>query len=594
MRKIFIIFFYTLLTSAAGAQVSFNTMVPREPVVPGESFQVQYIIRDAEKIGNFKAPAFDHFRFVSGPNIYNGVVSSPDDIHPIRNFVYTLEAVRPGRFTIRGATVLLNGKPIKSNDVILEVITKDKASKYFDRNMVMANPDYVLRPGEDPYEKIRQNLFLKVDVDRTTCYTGEPVLAVFKLYSRLESNSDIVKNPGFYGFTVHDMVSLSDKQVNSEMLNGKWFDVHTIRKIQLFPLQAGLFTIDPMEVKNKIEFSRSMVSKKTEQEIIEGLSGNNKDEKADDNTDVFETSMHTEPLVIRVKPLPDKNIPALFNGAVGTFSVSASILQNRIAKNEEGVFEIRISGNGNFTQLSKPVIDWPAGIEGFEPSIRDSLDKTHFPLSGSRTFRYTFVCNHPGRYQLPPVNFSFFDPHSNGYKTVTTASSSVEIGNEEKKEPIHAERKESITAKNSRASRVAGGIIILLVIIVLTYWIMHKEKPAPSVQKEKIVLPSVGEGLAPMRDLIDLSDKEFFTGLQQFIWKHLGNRFDMEGSLVNKENLFSGLKQKSVDDRIIADLQKILTDCEMGMFTGASLDVNKEKMLADVKVVLEAIDRLLL
>ncbi|HEY6064160.1 MAG TPA: BatD family protein, partial [Chitinophagaceae bacterium] len=103
------------------AQNPFKTIVPRQPVVPGESFQVQYIIQEAEKIANFKAPAFTHFRFVSGPNQYSGSLTTTNGIKPIRNFVYTLEAIDPGLFTIQGATAIVDGRLVRSNDVILEV-----------------------------------------------------------------------------------------------------------------------------------------------------------------------------------------------------------------------------------------------------------------------------------------------------------------------------------------------------------------------------------------------------------------------------------------------------------------------------------------
>ncbi len=326
-----------------------------------------------------------------------------------------------------------------------------------------------------------------------------------------------------------------------------------------------------------------------EQEIVEGMPGNSPEDAKDDNVEVYETSMHTEPMTIMVKPVPVKNKPASFNGAVGAFGISAAV-KDRIAKNEEGVFEITISGNGNFTQLNTPVVDWPDGMEGFEPIVRDSLDKTKLPLAGSRTFRYAFICNNPGLYQLPSVSFSFFDTRNNTYKTISTTTTQVEISNEEKKNTLTARRKESIAGKNARASRVAAGIVVLLVIIVLTYWILHKDKPAPAVKQEKTALPSIGEELATMGHLIKLSDKEFCTGLQQFIWKNLGNRLNLEGSGVNKEILFSTLIKEGVEDAIVIKLQKILADCEMGVFTGAALDINKDKALTEAKEVLEAIN----
>ena len=245
-------------------------------------------------------------------------------------------------------------------------------------------------------------------VDKRSCFIGEPVLATFKLYSRLESKSDIVKNPGFYGFTVHDMVNLSDKQVVPENVNGKAFDVHTIRKVQLYPLQAGVFTIDAMEVKNNIEFSRSTVNKKTEQEIVEGVLGNNESDEKKGNTEAFESSMSTEPVTINVKPLPDKTKPISFEGATGLFTISAEAVKNKLSREEGDMLEITISGKGNFVQLNAPAVQWPKGMEGFEPSVKDSLDKSASPLTGSRTYRYPFVSATAGEYTIPGITFSFF------------------------------------------------------------------------------------------------------------------------------------------------------------------------------------------
>src|SRR5215208_5806025 len=89
---------------------------------------------------------------------------------------------------------------------------------------------YFLSRGEDPLKKIRDNLFLKIMVDKHSCYIGEPLVATFKLYSRLQSTSEVIKNPGFYGFSVYDMVNLDDKLESLEIHNGNSFDVHIIRK----------------------------------------------------------------------------------------------------------------------------------------------------------------------------------------------------------------------------------------------------------------------------------------------------------------------------------------------------------------------------
>ena len=60
------------------------------------------------------------------------------------------------------------------------------------------------------------------------------------------------------------MINVNDQVEFEEKLNGHWFQVHTVRRVQLYPLQAGSFTIDAMEVANEVEFSRSVVNKRTE------------------------------------------------------------------------------------------------------------------------------------------------------------------------------------------------------------------------------------------------------------------------------------------------------------------------------------------
>lgn len=583
MKNATAIFFSLLLSFLLKAQDEFKTIVPGQPVVVGESFRVQYIFPGTSKIQNFKNPSFRSFRFVSGPDQYPASVNSVNGKMPGTNFVFTLEAGTVGRFKIPGATATINGKIVRTNDAWIEVIPQQQAGMP-DRN-AYGNSEYFLRPGEDPYSKIKQNLFLKVMVDRNTCFAGEPILATFKLYSRLQSRSDIVKNPGFYGFTVYDMVNLSDKETVTEEINGKLFDVHTIRKVQLFPLQEGLYTIDAMEVVNNVEFSRSVVNKRTEQEIIEGVLTDDGTEKNNENTEVYETKISTEPISIRVKALPNK--PATFDGAVGRFSISSALVKNKIARNEEGVLEIIIDGQGNFTQLNAPVINWPAGIEGFEPVVKDAIDKTQMPLKGSRTFRYSFTATDPGQYQLPAVGFTYFDP-GGFYKTVSSSPVTLEVGAEIKKPVITEEKKTSIRSTNAAASKIAVIIIVSLVAIVMIYWIRYKKEPE-SIQENK-VLPTVEELLEPAYASINTGDQQFYATLHSCTWNFFLTHFHLSGSDMKKEMLMTKMSQAGIMSSTIEAVRSILKKCEAGMFTKADMEEDKASLLDQTKALLSKID----
>ncbi len=587
MKTTSIILSFLLLVVQAQAQVSFKTIVPPQTVVSGESFQVQYIIEDGDKTMNVKPPVFNNFRFVAGPTIYMGSVATVNGVKPLRNAVFTLEAIRPGRFVIPGATITVKGKVIRSNNVFVEVISKEEAGKNNKENNIRPS-DYFLRPEENAYEKIKQNLFVKMIVDKKTCFVGEPVLATFKLYSRLESKSDIVKNPGFYGFTVYDLVNLSDKQVISEKVNGKIFDVHTIRKVQLYPLQPGIFTVDAMQIKNKVEFSRSVVNKKTEQEVAEGMLGNNETETITEGTEVFETDISTDPVTINVKPVPEKNKPSIYTGATGHFTIAAALVNSKLAKNEQGFFDVIVSGKGNFIQLIAPAVQWPAGVEGFEPVVKDELDKTKTPLSGSRIFRYPFVCASPGKQQLPTISFSFFDTDSNNYKTISTKIVEVMVSNEDKKNLVVEEQKTSIAENSEKAARTAGIVVMSVVLLILVYWIFRKKEPAtlPSAQQES-TLPSVESLLEPAYNAVVEEDNSFYSILHGILWKFSGEKFNLSGSEMSKQVLVAKMNEASISRDITENLFQVLEQCEAGMFTTANLSDDKQSILLQAKEVLE-------
>ena len=588
MKQAFLIFLLLLASFFSLAQVTFKTMVPQEAVTTGESFRVQYVVEGAEKVPAVSVPSFKGFGLVNEPEVYDGRTGYQTNAKPLHNTTYTLKAIKPGRYIIPGAVVTINGKTLRSNDAIVTVISKEEAASQQQQNGQAEENAAYLAPGEDAYRKINQNLFVKVLVNKRSCYTGEPVVATFKLYSRLQSKSDIVKNPGFYGFTVQDMISLADKVMTVEQLNGKLFDVHTIRQVQLYPLQAGQFTIDPMEIRNSVEFSRSAVNRKTEQQVTEGIFDND-DQEPGPGVATYETNISTEPVTIHVKPSPVPARPVNFNGATGQFSISAAIEKEELKKNEEGYLVITIKGKGNFPQLSAPVIDWPAGIEGFEPAVNETTDKKSVPLAGTKTFRYSFVSSRPGNYTLPVITFSFFDPDTNRYKTVVVDPVSLVITNKEKSSVVpEANQKEPIGAINRRTSFIAAGIVGLLLLVVIVYWLFQKKPEKISKEEnEVIVQPTAAALLQPVQLLLPAADKEFYSALQQAIWNYVSPRLHLGGTDMNKQVLAAKLAERNYPTTA---LLQILELCEAGIFTNATLGENREILLEKTKAILEGIE----
>lgn len=596
MIKFFCIAILSMGTLSLKGQVVFKTILSQQTVVMGESFQIQFILEENDRLADFTAPDLQSFRIVSGPNTYKGSMVIKGEVKSVKNLVYTLTPLSIGYHKIRGAVLNYDQETIQSNDVNVEVISKDEALKRVQKNGMTINSEYFLRPGEDPYKKINDNLFVKVLVDQRTCYVGQPVQATFKLYSRLESKSDIVKNPGFYGFTVYDMVNLADKLVTTESFKGKLFDVHTIRKVQLYPLQAGDFTIDEMEVKNKVEFSKSIVNKQTEQEIVEGIL-NVPDDTAPVNVNVFETDISTVPISIHVKPVPVRNKPEFFNGATGQFSIQSEIIKHPDSRNSEGIIKVSITGKGNFIQLDAPMIKWPPGLEGLEPAMNDSLDKTVTPLMGTRIFRYSFIANKTGEFTLDPVSFSFFNPDTGTYKTVSTGALHFSVKDEEQKITTPLVPAAIKLQKVQKRTWVLIGLGLLLCSAVLIFYLNRKKSRKTITVAIPLSLEpafSIDELLSPATQSAETGDPGFYQQLQKSIWNFAGHHFKLSGSGSNKSLLVMNLQNKQVDEDLIANLLEVIHQCEEGVFGNFSSSANKKALVDETKTIMEKIHAQLL
>jgi len=579
-----ILSFFLLFKFFAGtAQVTFKTIVPQHPIAPGESFQVQYIIENAEKVSDFLPPPFRGFRLVSGPHMYSGE-------GPIaqKNLVFTLAAIGEGNFKIPGATCIADGKLERSNDVTVRV----------DYQAEMDETSYFLNQGEDPFQKIRDNLFLKMTIDKSTCFVGEPLVATFKLYSRLQSKSNIIKNPGFYGFSVYDMVNVNDQAQSEEKIHGHWFDVHTVLKVQLYPLQPGTFTIDPMEVANEVEFSRSIVNKKTEQEVTENMYGINTDEKEDKDAEVYKVNIKTDPVAVKVKPLPMKTAADTFAGTVGIFSIKAFVEKDSVSKNEEDSLIITISGAGNFQRIGSPVINWPKDIEFFEPSIRDTLNKQQVPLTGERRFRYIFLSNKPGKYTIPPVAFSFFDLATKSYKTVVSKALTVFINEKIKKQqPLAVPETVDQGTRLKWWWTVASVAILLIGVFVLVRSKRAKTNEYEELNKldvpaNKPVTPE--EILLPVSSALDKDNRTFYRELDRSIRSYFKERFPDLNLNLSKSDLAAALSRKAVRPELVNKLTAIIHQCETGVYANAEMSLNKSELLENAIVVLNSIDKDLL
>lgn len=441
LRIPFIVVIALLPGFIAAGQVKFTTIASSREIGRSEYLQIEFAVENAKQIDQLNPPDFPGFQVVKGPIQSSGMSISNGNTSQYMAVSFVLQPSRTGKFTIQGATAIIDGKQMKSNTVSVTVNNSASSGSANNNNnnspfpqSLFADPfagrstdverEYVLRPGENVKDKIHKNLFVKVQVDKTNCYVGEPIVATYKLYTRLNSESRVTKHPSLNGFSVYDMVDPGTDVSSVEKLNGKPFTVHIIRKTQLIPLQAGTIDLDPVEVQNVVHFVKGAGRQQS------GRSSGNTlrdlfEQMTDDNMmgpEIEENvTLDTRPVAITVKPLPEENKPAEFNGAVGSFTLEAELTNKSIAARDEATLHLTVKGKGNLPVINAPSVHWPASIEAFDPTTKEDIDKTMVPMSGSKNFDYVFTPRTPGHYTIPAIAFSYFDPSSRSYKKTETA-----------------------------------------------------------------------------------------------------------------------------------------------------------------------------
>ena len=88
-------------TLLVNSQFVFQTFFKQGAVAVGEPFRIQYVLEDRSDI-EFFPPDFTGFRMVNQPSVYGGVTYGDGEPKNLSNIIYTLEAIKPGKYKIPG------------------------------------------------------------------------------------------------------------------------------------------------------------------------------------------------------------------------------------------------------------------------------------------------------------------------------------------------------------------------------------------------------------------------------------------------------------------------------------------------------------
>ncbi|MBA2249928.1 MAG: protein BatD [Chitinophagaceae bacterium] len=627
IKKYFLAAIFLLLLQYTFAQTKFSAVCPEKKIGKNEYVEIQYTLENAVNIEQINPPEFKNFTIVSGPNQQSGMSNYNGNIKQYVSIGFVLKPLTTGTFTLSPGSAKADGKVYYSNAISIEVnnsasqsshsggtsVTSPFANLNFDfppDPPVHEYDDYILKKGENVEDKIKKNLFIKADVSKARCYVGEPIIATYKLYTRLKSESNLIKSPSLNGFSVSELGAPGDNTLTTEKFKGRDYSVYILRKVQLYPLQPGTIELDPAQVQNKVTFIRAEYAGAHNGDVFYNMLRDFSDASAPaEGLQEKDVTVQSPPVNITVMPLPETGKPAIFKGAVGNFVIDAVLEKNIITTDDAGNLKISISGTGNIQMVNAPSITWAEGLEGFESKSAENIDKTSVPMKGIKIFTFPFTAKQAGNYVIPPVSFCFFDISSKLYKTITTKAISITVekgsgnvavlgDNAANNKPSSAYQVNTVYPYRWYIAAGAAGLLVLLIFVVQndrksrlvnskTIKVENPEKNAIAMDQ---VIPS-NPLIEAERILFENDSSNFYPSLYNALRNYLSVKLDVSPEELNKKKISEQLDKCNVGVGTALILNSLLNEIELNLYAPPSSATHMQAVYEKASEVVSLLDK---
>ncbi len=590
MKRIILIFLFlaTLFPLTAQNDVSFKVICKKQVVV-GEQFQVSYELNGDGK--NFEAPNFSGFEIVGGPfssssssvQIINGSVTRTNT----HTYSFYLRAIKEGKHTIPAATITVNKQKVKSSTADIEVV-KDNTAVYSGSSSSAASTG-------------AKDVFLEASPNKRSAYIGEQIILTYKIYYTIPiSNLSISKAPSYSGFWTKDITENNGVlQQSSIMRNGREYHVATIQEVVLIPQKAGTLTIDPLDITCIAQIRKERQQSKG-YDPFENFFG---DIMGSSYTNV-KKDMKSQPINIEVKPLPTKDKPSSFKGAVGQFTFTSKIDKTEMKSNDAFTVTYTVTGQGNIELLDNPKPVFPTDFEVYDPKITTNIKNNSYGLSGSKKAEYVVIPRVSGDFTLNPTEFTYFDPLKNRYVTLKSDQYELKVersANEGSSGIIYAGGQEAIKVVGSDIRHIMTisdlhnnntlmfgsalyfiimiAMIAIFVAALVIYKKINKFNQNIVLVRNKKATKTAKKRLQNAYNYLKIEDQgHFYEEFSQALWGYISDKLNISLSRLSMDTVKEMMNSKNVPEDITNQFIELLNSCEYARFAMGNPGKNMEDL----------------
>ena len=509
-----------------------------------------------------------------------------------------------GTARIGATTLKVKDREYHTQPIQIRVIPQDQRPaqpRQVDPFQSLRSP-FTPQTNEAPPEPGETDLFIRAVPTQRTAWQNEQVVVEYRLFfregiqlrqSRLTDSWDA---EGFW----REELDVETRPIPRIMVeNGLRYNTIVLKKAAVFPTRAGALTVDPLKIESEamLPFGsrdpfRSLFAMQTRFTPVQ---------------------LASPEVTIESRPLPEGE-PDSFNGAVGTFALTVNPDRTDLEVGESMQLTVTVTGQGNLATMDAPSLNVPAAFDVYDPNVSTLLERSGNRLSGSKTFRYILIPRTNGTFEIPPVEFSWFDPDAAQYRSSTsspipvtvtgTATSPLSVTATTNGMPVDDFAPVFTTAERwqgpTRApfhSRWWTWMLIVLPLIIMggaQVWRMHQDRLTsdPRWARGRRAHPLSRRHLKQAMEMLQSGDtKGYFEEVERAVLGFVGNRLDVAEKGLTREQLDTLLAKRGATSDIRGRLRGLLDLCDRGRFAPASFSPeNKEDAFDDASALIPDLD----
>ena len=586
-------------SARADEKVTFETNAPML-VSAGEAFRIEFALNAKPDDNSFVPPSFDGFDVLAGPAVSQGssirIINGEMSKSINYTITYVLLPQKSGDFRIGAAEAKVKDKTYRTRETIIEVRDNSSgdasgAGQSANRQQDDDNASLESKAGN---QIGKDDLMLRLALSRRNVYKGEPIRATLKLYSRVNVvGSEGAKMPTFNGFWSQELET--EQGPFRETVGGKVYEAYNIAEYLLYPQQNGTLRIEPSELTVVVQV------------VLQSNRGFDPFFGGGHEIYNLRRKLVTPEVTVSVKDFP-AGAPASFTGAVGKYTMEAKLSTDRLEANSAATATVKISGTGNLNFLQAPKLELPTSFELYDVKSDESLRTNGSGNTGYRRFEYPFIARAEGDYTIPPIEFTYFNPETEKYVTLSSQAFPIAITPDRngggasqgvttvaKKEDVRLLGNDIRFIKlGSPALRshvtplilsplyfiVAAAILILFAAV---YAAMRKHirdsRNTALVKGRRANKVAVQRFRTAAKYMKEQNRHAFYEEMLRALWGYLSDRFNIPVADLTKESVREELARRGAHDeaRLIT---KIISECEEAQYS-PSASVRMDEVYAE-------------